>query len=249
MAERLKILTYNVHKGFTLGNRRFVLEEIKHSLQVTGADILLLQEVVGTSRRKNPHISAWPFENHFDYLASSSWQYGAYGMNAVRRKGDHGNAILSRYPIVDYRNINLSTNRFESRGMLHARIRLPSQRLLDIFNVHLNLLHGGRVRQVESIAEYISKHLDDSEAFILAGDFNDWRSQLNDLLESSFNLTEAFKLSEGQHARTFPSFGPQMRLDRIYYRHLELRETEVISGPPWDSLSDHLALSATFKVR
>lgn len=242
----LKILTYNVHKGFTLGNRRFVLDEIKQSLELTNADILFLQEVVGKSRHKHKDLNDWPFDNHFDYLASSKWHYAAYGKNAIRKKGDHGNAILSRYPIVEHCNVNLSTNRLESRGMLHAQVKLPNEQMIDIFNVHLNLLHGGRIRQVETISNYIREHLDESRPFILAGDFNDWRTQLNDLLERNFNLKEAFKVLEGNHARTFPSFGPQVPLDRIYYRSLKLKSAEVISGPPWDSLSDHLALSAIF---
>ena len=43
----IKVLTYNIHKGFSASNLRFILHEIKSSLRHIDADVVFLQEVHG----------------------------------------------------------------------------------------------------------------------------------------------------------------------------------------------------------
>jgi len=57
------------------------------------------------------------------------WQDYAYGRNAVYDYGDHGNAILSRFPIRSSENEDVSFHRRESRGLLHCEIELPGSPL------------------------------------------------------------------------------------------------------------------------
>ena len=92
--EELHVLTYNIHKGYCSGNRRFVLESMRARIAETGADIVFLQEIHGTaikSQSKRRRFS-YPDQPHFEYLASEAWPHFAYGRNAIYRKGDHGNA-------------------------------------------------------------------------------------------------------------------------------------------------------------
>jgi len=46
--KRLRVLTINTHKGFTALNRRFILPELRSAVQATGADLVFLQEVLGS---------------------------------------------------------------------------------------------------------------------------------------------------------------------------------------------------------
>lgn len=245
----LKILSYNVHKGFALGPQRFTLHLIREAIRETGADICFLQEVVGENQIFQKSIENWPTESQFEYLADTVWTHHSYGKNAVFPERHHGNAILSKYPILSEHNLNISTNRFEQRGLLHCKIRIPGKAMeLDLFNTHLNLMHGSRVRQIEMISKRMSELLKPESPLILAGDFNDWSHQLSAPLANSQNLKECFQLAYGKPAKTFPSLLPVAPLDRIYFRHLHAVNQMVFDQNPWPKLSDHLPLYVEFEL-
>jgi endonuclease/exonuclease/phosphatase family metal-dependent hydrolase len=237
----LKVLSYNIHKGVCYYTRKVVLEELRKSIRSVNADIVFLQEVRGHETR----ASVAP---QFEYLADELWPHHAYGKNAVYQRGHHGNAILSKFPIEHYHNLDISTSRLERRGLLHAKIRLPKFGPLDLFCIHLDLLERGRQQQVQAVTERLKKTMD-GEPAILAGDFNDWRMRISEKLNHGVGFHEAGLKHLGRHAKTFPSVRPTWALDRIYYRGLELKDYEVLKDGGWQSLSDHLAVTATFQMR
>lgn len=243
----MKVLTYNIHKGFTATNLRFVLAQIKASIREANADILCLQEVLGEHNGHRQSVPGYPPSSQFEFLADEVWPHFAYGKNAVYSEGHHGNAVLSKYPIESWRNIDISTNLRERRGLLHVKICLPGGRFLHAFSCHLNLFGDARRRQVEQICEYLAQNTDRQDAVILAGDFNDWQRSLSPLLRRGAGLEDAFQRLKGYPAKTFPSALPMLTLDRIYYRNLTPRAAEVFEGKLWAKLSDHLALAAEFK--
>lgn len=239
MDRHLRVLSYNIHKGFAL-TQKFVLEAIRENIRRVGADIVFLQEVQAQNVRHQKRINGWP-EDQLEYLADSIWPHFAYGKNAVYDNGHHGNAILSKFPIIEHENIDISNNRFERRGILHAVIETqvgPSH----LLNVHLDLTANGRKSQCDRIAQRIETAVPKRERLILAGDFNDWRGQISTSLETRLGLIEAFLKTQGGHAKTFPSIYPVLTLDRIYLRGYQPLEAHTHSGPPWSTLSDHLAI-------
>jgi endonuclease/exonuclease/phosphatase family metal-dependent hydrolase len=247
--KKIKILTYNIHKGFSFGNRRFVLDNIRESIRQVGADLVCLQEVIGAHQVYSSQLENWPDASQFEYLADESWPFFAYGKNAIYTEGHHGNAILSRFPILAWNNHDLSVNRFERRGLLHATIKDPADPVpLHVFCVHLNLRENDRHLQVNLILDYILEKLQPEDRLLLAGDFNDWRGTAGEVLESRLGLIEAFRSTKKfRHAQTFPSFFPLLALDRIYSRHLGCVESQVLRGGVWSELSDHLPLCAEFQ--
>ena len=66
------------------------------------------------------HIG-WPRLPQADYLAPDGYEV-AYRTNAVTRDGEHGNALLSRWPIGDIGHHDVSDHRFEQRGLLHVPV-------------------------------------------------------------------------------------------------------------------------------
>lgn len=244
----LRVLSYNIHKGFTPGNFGFVLHEIRDAIRSVNADLVFLQEVVGQHVRHAEKIKRWPRESQFEHLAEDLWPHFKYGQNAVYEEGHHGNAILSRYPIVSSDNIELSRSRWECRGLLHAVIEVDEMRpRLHAFCSHFGLFEADRRKQADLIIRRIREHAKDSEPLILAGDFNDWQETLTHRFETHAGLREAFKVREGQHARTFPAWLPILKLDRIYFRGLETLDAARHYGGTWSTLSDHAAISAVFK--
>ena len=245
----LRALSYNLHKGFSIGNRRFVLEQMRESIEKTGADFLFLQEVQGEHRGHAKKQSRWPLSTQFEFLADRLWPHYAYGKNAVYESGHHGNAILSRYPVLSWDNLDLSNNRFEQRGALHVSVEIPGRPLpLHLVCLHLDLLEHSRLKQAQKLGVWIAGRIPPHHPVILAGDFNDWRGRISKVLHESLGLQEVFEVLEGAPARTFPSFFPLLQLDRIYWRNLELERAAVHVDAPWDSLSDHLAISAEFHL-
>jgi endonuclease/exonuclease/phosphatase family metal-dependent hydrolase len=82
---------------------------------------------------------------------------------------------------------------------------------------------------------------------LVAGDFNDWTERAGARLTDQSGLSEVFLSGSGAHAPTFPSVLPVLKLDRIYFRNLELVQARVLKGKPWNSLSDHAPVQASFK--
>ena len=244
-----KVLTYNIHKGFSRYNREFVLHEIKQQLQATDVDIVFLQEIHGQHQKHESRIAHWPEVSQFEFLADQMWPHYAYGQNAIYGHGHHGNAILSKHKFLQWDNINLSRFRRASRSLLHGVIRIDdSNTPLHLICIHLELLGFERNRQLNILKEYIGKFIPRSDSVIIAGDFNDTTSRTGFRLESELDVREAFRTKFHQYAKTFPSHFPLLRMDRVYFRQLQLLDCERLSGKPWNNLSDHLPLCASFSL-
>lgn len=242
MSLRLRVATLNIHKGLSLFNRRMVIHELREGLRKLDADIVFLQEVQGLHEKNALRFGAWPRVAQHEFLAGEGWQH-AYGRNAVYDHGHHGNAILSRFPIVSADNHDVSTHRFESRGLLHCRVSVPGMgRPLDCACIHLSLDERGRRRQLEAMARHLAGSGD--APLIVAGDFNDWRHSASDVMSATLGLAEASVMRNGRPARTFPSILPLLQLDRIYVRGFEVLGAQAHRGAPWRLLSDHIAVSA-----
>ncbi len=122
---RFKILTLNTHKGFTSFNRRFVLHELREVVREVAADIIFLQEVIGGHREYSTRYDKWPKTSQYEFLADSIWPDFAYGRNAVYPHGHHGNAVLSKFPILRHSNHDISIGPRERRGLLHCVLKVP----------------------------------------------------------------------------------------------------------------------------
>jgi endonuclease/exonuclease/phosphatase family metal-dependent hydrolase len=245
ITNELRVLSYNIHKGFSAGSRTFILGRIREAIRFVRADLVFLQEVLGQHEGFARRVREWPPEAQFDFMAANLWPHVAYGRNAVYTDGHHGNAILSRYPIIRLENIDVSTSRLEKRGLLHAVLDLPSLgKPLHAICLHLGLFEGDRRHQLERLASRIDEQVPHDEPLVVAGDFNDWRERASHALARSAGLVEIFERLHGRHARTFPTMFPFLRLDRIYFRGLRPLEASRLAGGHWRSLSDHAAVFA-----
>ena len=241
----LRVLTVNTHKGFAFLSRRFVLSELREAVRAVGADLVFLQEVQGSHAGNSTSVVGWPEAPHYEYLADALWPEFAYGRNAVYPHGHHGNAVLSKFPIVAYENRDVSVDGHETRGLLHCTLRLPGHPLdLHAICVHLGLKESHRRHQLALLSEVIRDHVPAAAPLIVAGDFNDWAAQAHRILEESAGLREVFVHSNGRSARTFPASFPLLPLDRIYVRNARVHAPLPLPRRPWSRLSDHAPLAA-----
>ena len=244
--KKIKILTYNIHKGFSSGNINYALKKIKKSVKEVHADLVFLQEVIGHHETHDQQMDDWPNSSQFEYIADQTWPHFAYGKNALYSQGHHGNAILSKYPIHFFENEDVSFSKIERRGLLHAEIR-HGNHTLHAFCLHLGLFESDRTKQIHKLCTRISNMVPPDASLIIAGDFNDWRQNASDLLKSKLGLNEAFIETNGKYANTFPSWFPCLSLDRVYYRNLTCISAKVLQGELWKRQSDHLPLLVEFK--
>ena len=258
---KLRIVTYNIHKGVsTLGSRPRI-HALKQALTGLQADIVFLQEVQGRhDLLALRHSGSWPSQGQHEYLAEDH-QHSAYGMNAVYDHGHHGNALLSSFPIVSAFNHDVSDHAFESRGILHCVLKIAEQEV-HCYVIHLGLFAGSRLRQTQSLIAAVESTAPRNAPLLIAGDFNDWTNALSNSLRERLGVYEVFdrRLSSrsfGDYlrrlsgrglrkspARTFPSAMPVLQLDRIYVRGFEISQASVLHGASWARLSDHAPIVA-----
>jgi endonuclease/exonuclease/phosphatase family metal-dependent hydrolase len=235
-----RVLTVNIHKGFNAFNRRFVLRELREAVRAVGSDLVFLQEVEGATRPASAaHIGA-----QYEFLADEIWHDHAYGRNAVAKGQDHGNAVLSRLPVLRSINHDVSLPGVEPRGLLHCVLARPvGQSDLHVICVHLGLSEAHRHHQLVRLCNAVRHSVPADAPLVVAGDFNDWRSRADALL-APIGLIEVFRQAHGRHARSFPARMPLLRLDRIYVRGVVAHRPLQLPRQPWARLSDHAPLAA-----
>ncbi|ARP88286.1 endonuclease/exonuclease/phosphatase family protein [Bordetella genomosp. 9] len=209
----LRVVSYNIHKGRSALGARDSLKELRLGLYGLRPDLVFLQEVQGRNEARNvldaQHMS----------LAAALHMEMCYGRNAVRNHSDHGNALLSRYPIVDHENQDISDHRLEQRGLLHATVRVR-ERDIHCFVVHLGLFAGSRTRQIQALVDRIDRMVPPGAPMVIAGDFNDWNDRLAPLFVERLGVYEVFS-----HAPKLVGEGPRLR-------ETMRRLTNVLRGVP-----------------
>lgn len=243
----LRVATYNIHKGVRgMGpTKRLEIHNLGLAVEAMDADIVCLQEVRHFHRAEAQHFSrtnyghlCWPQQAQADYLAPEGYEV-AYRTNAVTRHGEHGNALLARWPIGDIGHHDVSDHRFEQRGLLHVPVVWRGIEI-HVVVVHLGLIHASRVRQAEQLAAMVLREIPPNAPVVVAGDFNDWNEKLDQVLEPA-RLQRA---SAGANKRvpTYPSRVPVLAMDRVYTRGLSCKSVMVPRGTAWARMSDHLPM-------
>jgi endonuclease/exonuclease/phosphatase family metal-dependent hydrolase len=266
---KLRIATYNIHKGVSAFGRKTRIHDLKEAIKLLDADLVFLQEVQGQHDHHAKKHADWPEQSQHEFLAGDSHTC-AYGMNAVYEHGHHGNALLSRLPILHVSNHDVSDHAYEQRGILHVQVQLGEVQA-HCFVIHLGLFAASRRRQVQALIAQIQAQVPPEHALIIAGDFNDWSQGLSHTLYKELGLIEAFDIAthshtelplkrstlnsvktffkpKSTHARTFPAGLPWLSLDRVYLRGFQVEQAKVFSGKPWSQLSDHVPIAVDLKL-
>ena len=239
----LRVATYNIHKGVQgIGPvRRLEIHNIGHAVEQLDADVVCLQEVRKLHRREERYFTRWPELPQAEFLCPEGYA-AVYQTNATTRHGEHGNALLSRWPVVSQGHEDMSDHRFEQRGLLHVVVRI-ARRDVHVIVLHLGLIAGSRVRQVEQLGRFIEREIPSRAPVIVAGDLNDWGGKLR----PTMNAIGLRDFAE-EKAATYPSRLPLAQLDYVYARGLKPMGVQIPRGGVWGKMSDHLPLIATFRL-
>lgn len=139
MPLNVRIVSWNVHKCVGGLDRRYDPGRTAAVIAAQQPDVVLLQEVAQNGRW-------YRGERQIDVLGDAlGLPHRSYFVN-VRfgpRRGEYGNAILSKAPLRTTENLDLSLPGRKARSVLHAEVRLPTPdghtRTLHAFNLHLGL--------------------------------------------------------------------------------------------------------------
>jgi len=233
----VRVATYNVHRCRGL-DRRTRVERIAAVLATIDPDVVALQEVIGAGL-------AGP--GHAERLGAALGMGWVMAPTRELRRHQFGNAVLSRYPIRDHAQHDLSWKTCEPRGSQRVTIDLGAGRLLHIFNVHLGTALLERRYQAARLAAWVISRRGGPR--IVLGDFNEWsRGLATAALAQHLRSIDLYPYLKRR--RTYPGFFPVLHLDHIYFagdidvRHVELPRTRLAMVA-----SDHLPLVADVRVR
>ena len=238
-----RVATYNIHKGVQgIGPvRRLEIHNLGHAIEQLDCDVVCLQEVRKLHRQEAKYFKRWPELPQAEFLCPEGYA-AVYQTNATTRHGEHGNALLSRWPVASHGHEDMSDHRFEQRGLLHVQVQVED-RLVHVIVMHLGLIAGSRVRQIEQLQRFITREIPPRDPVVVAGDFNDWGGKLRSAMHAM-----GLRDFEGGRHLTYPSRLPLTQLDYVYARGLKPQSLEVPKGRIWWRMSDHLPLIAEFSL-
>lgn len=224
--EQLRVLSWNVH-GFI--GRTGVPDPaaVIHAVREFDADIVALQEI-DERRLRSAEAPA------FARLREVFGEHGAEARTIRTEDGDYGHALISRWPVIESSELDLSVRRREPRIALSARIAAPSG-VVHVIAAHLGLSARERRRQVAIIRAQLPIYED--PAAIVLGDFNEWRRRG----VTTRSLCPPFVPAADQ--ASFPAAYPLLALDRIWCRP-PLRVVAGGTVTAFRHLSDHLPVFA-----
>ncbi|NYI00605.1 endonuclease/exonuclease/phosphatase family protein [Cupriavidus plantarum] len=236
------VASYNIHGGVGTDGH-FVPNRIAGVLGELSADIVALQEV---------ETRATGFDM-LQFLSKHGGHHAIPGPTLVRADGDYGNALLTRYPPLRVRHIDLSVKGREPRGAIDALLSCrgehdgldalgPDERFtLRVIATHLGLRPSERRWQVQRLLTALAEM--PAQPTLLLGDVNEWFLWGRPLrwLHAYFDRTP--------NVSTFPSRWPMLALDRIWTSpRAHLVSVERHATPLARVASDHLPLRAVLHL-
>jgi endonuclease/exonuclease/phosphatase family metal-dependent hydrolase len=212
---KIRIASLNAHCGRKLER---IISEFA-APQLAACDVILFQEIETDEEL-----------NQAELLASRLGYSASYLPARLTRRGTHGLAILSKYPLSDIEKLALPRNELlintRNRMAMGATITIGTHQL-RVYNVHLDTRISAerRQRQLHPVIAAANSHA--RVPTIIAGDFNTFSPKhtlhLDELLNRA-GFTSPFR--NGSHyTAKYLFWRPQ--LDWIYARRLRVVRANV----------------------
>lgn len=232
----LTVLTFNIHHGATK-DEHLQLGRIGTEIKTWDPDIVLLQEVDQGRSRTGGIQQAEALARATDL----TWVYG--GNQRSRGSGPIGNAILSRFPVVEWHNtlLPIASGR-EQRGLLHAVINVDGTEI-SAYATHFD--HASGVARLAQARTTIKVLAADPRPKILAGDLNTGPGGAPIRALRAAGLGDAWAVGSGA-GNTVPARNPRNRIDYVLHDgwFTPLQAVVLASG-----VSDHRAVWTRLEFR
>jgi len=241
-APSLRVMTYNIHHARGMDDQVDPIR-IAAVLENYKADIVGLQEVDRFVERSQR------LDLTDEIAKASGLPYAVFGKNIDHQGGDYGNAILSRYPILESYNHHLTMLRpGEQRGILWAKIKTPSGPVW-FASTHIDYRRENEER-ISNVKEFLAmsevkKKAEPGTPLIIVGDFNDFPdTEVHKLMKSGFR--DSWEVVGKGKGFTYSSVEPRSRIDYVYLRQGDALQPKSMSIPKTQA-SDHSPLGAVLE--
>lgn len=205
---QLKIMSFNVQHFLNYVSRKIDFDLFEKTVRQFDPDILGLNEVYG--------LGEAPQYNDQARVLAERLGYHWYFAPAIDEEGlgPYGNALLSRYPILNARTILVPDPVhddpeawYETRCLLQADIDVPGG--LQVNVIHFGLADNEQQNAMDTVVQSVRTHRS-----VLLGDFNirpdnPLLQKLEGRMQDTARLFAAPLLS-------FPSDNPEMKIDYIF---------------------------------
>lgn len=238
----VKIGTFNIQSC-----KDYILKEFNplvhiNAIKKFNPDILSLNEVRGEGEDKY-------FFNQTRTLArGAGYKYYFFGQAIILEgKGPYGNAIISKYPILDLEVIKIpdplvydEDTYYESRCIIKAKIKINDS-IIYVILTHMGLAKSEEKNATDTVIKIIEPLINNNKKIILLGDFNMEPDNLNlDRIREYLDDTTDLMNKEP----TFPSVNPIKKIDYIFYKNVIVKSAKVEKIVA----SDHYPVSAVIDL-
>ena len=235
----VRVMSYNLHQGFDVDGY-LAIEELARDIEGQSPDIVALQEV---SR-------GWVIDGSFDMLVWLSRRLEMPYVWGPAADSVWGNAILSRYPILDARTQSMPNNSRLAlkRSFTTAKVDLGGGQVLLVIATHLhNVPEDGHLREPQ--VQALLQAWNGVDGSVIMGDLNALPESPEIVMLRGAGLRDAYLASgergpdgTGDPGYTAPSKNPIKRIDYIWTsRDLKSSGFSLFGG----KASDHLGLAVT----
>ncbi|MEA2076835.1 MAG: endonuclease/exonuclease/phosphatase family protein [Candidatus Marinimicrobia bacterium] len=232
---KITVMSYNIHAMRGM-DKVLDADRIADVINDQKPDLVALQEVDQFTERSGKMDA-------ISLLEEKTGMHGIFMRTFDYQGGEFGNAILSRYPIIESKLIQLpARENFESRLLMMISCITKKGDTLHFYNTHLDHHQGDSDRsiQMQKIIQVIEK---DKAKIILGGDFN-CRPGSEPLAALDKTLSRC--ISE---ENTYPANEPSRNIDHVYFsedRGISNINFKVI---PEKVASDHRPVVAKFRIK
>lgn len=218
--KQIRVMTYNIQHGHvylsTKPGDEIDLTKVGDVIREVGADIIGLNEVRGNGDGQNKNYTA-----QAEFLANYLGFHCYFGRAIYfSGAGPYGNAILSRWPILEAKIIRIPDpvdptvckEYFEPRCIVRCVVEVPFGKNIAVYSSHFGL-NPEEAEHAVTTAVTVLK--DEPLPYVLMGDFNlTPDSPMLKPLYKTMNATDELVPEDGR--MTFPSDNPQIKIDYIF---------------------------------
>lgn len=233
--KHLRVVSYNVFWGHY---RDALFKDFENLEKLRTADIILLQEVPGTVDG---------LQNLAEELAQK-YQYNyVYAPGCILYGSNWGNAILSRWPITDFKKVLLPLSEPTSQRAAIGATAVTPNGPLRLYSVHLRVFFSDSTRRERSRAAQVLPVIQDAVSYgipaVIGGDFNRFNPSGWSYVTKSFR-GHGFKLGSLDGGWSYRKY--RLKLDYLFSRG---PWTAKASGRMTNARgSDHLPIWSDFEL-
>ena len=260
---KLQIIAFNIERGFYWPDIVKYIEDKRADLPAT---IVLLSECDRNHSRTQEVFVADAMAKALAMNMAFATEFIEYNDETPENQGDHGNAILSPFPMSDITVIRLPTfysweklgslkgePRFGDRVTIGATIQLPDGRAIRVYSTHLE-------SYAETVGKWIqlSRTVQDAEQggrpFVIGGDFNEVPGGLMFAMLPLYGVKNSFTGDLAPTGGCKPGAGRAecvLKIDWIVHKDVDLvdRFVDYPLNSQGGVISDHAPVRAIFRVK